>query len=130
MSKTGSETIKKDMFRPIQVQSHLFKLAEHSLINAMKRLGVYSILKTDAYQQGFKPDCSVLTHQVALLKILKDNQQRNGHPGKDICTFVDFSKAYDTVDRTKLEQILLERADKFNANAEQRQALKWIFQFF
>ena len=63
------------------------------------------MLKVGSYQNGFTKGKSTHQNIYKMMEIVKDGRRRVARDS--ILLFVDFSKAFDTVDRRLLMQILV-----------------------
>lgn len=85
-------------YRGITLLSCLAKLFSRILNNRLQRWAEESSVISDA-QYGFKKGCSTID-ALYVLKSIIDFKIANG--SKLFCTFVDFRRAFDTVDRNTL----------------------------
>ena len=103
-NKGNDQALLKDI-RPIIVRSHLAKIAEKALLAKMVSTAPH-LLHTARYQTGFKEGTSTASNAARLLQLV--------HPGKSkwrkkYAALIDLQKAYDTVNREKLWNILFGR---------------------
>lgn len=103
----GTDIITNDEFRPIQIESHLFKVLEKYLHTLLNREGC-KILVTGEYQAGFKPAGSTQKQVVKLMQLMAF--QKDLGEKEQIVAFIDFRKAFDNINRGKLFEILRSRA--------------------
>ena len=75
----------------------------------LEKLRDSDLLKTGDYQTGFKAENTTHMHASTLLKSISDHQQKD-KKNRKIYVFVDLKKAYDSVRRDKLFEILIKRS--------------------
>ena len=91
--------------RPIVVRSHVVKILEKAIIAKVAAVAPH-LLQTRIYQTGFKEGTSTATHVSRLLSQIHPGQ---GKRKRSYAALIDLQKAYDTVNREKLWEILLKR---------------------
>ena len=91
--------------RPIVVRSHLAKILEKAIMAKVAAVAPH-LLQTRIYQTGFKEGTSTATHVSRLFSQIHPGQ---GKTRRSYAALIDFQKAYDTVNREKLWEILLKR---------------------
>jgi hypothetical protein len=123
LTKSNKDIAHVEDTRPIVVLSHITKIIEKAIVNKLKELDS-QLFKVKGYQTGFKEGKSTSLNLTKLLTHINDTRrkrtQRSGY------LFVDLKKAYDSVDRNKLFQILLNRA----TNNEERKIIYLIWDLF
>ena len=92
-----------DEIRPIVVRSHIAKIMEKAILAKIKEEAPH-LLETRMYQTGFKEGKSTAIHASRLL------QEVHGRKKRKFNLLVDLQKAYDSVDREILFEILKKRA--------------------
>ena len=91
--------------RPIVVRSHVAKILEKAIMAKVVAVAPH-LLQTRIYQTGFKEGTSTATHVSRLLSQIHPGQ---GKRRRNYAALIDLQKAYDTVNREKLWEILLKR---------------------
>ena len=92
-----------DEIRPIVVRSHIAKIMEKAILAKIKEEAP-QLLESRMYQTGFKGGKSTAIHASRLL------QEVHGRKKRKFNLLVDLQKAYDSVDREILFNILKKRA--------------------
>jgi DNA polymerase sigma len=92
--------------RPISVQQVVVRVLEKALLKAILKT---DLMSTGSYQTGFKSDNSTQMHVSRVLKSIKEHQQKD-RKNRKIYMFVDLKKAYDSVRRSQLFDIIWKRA--------------------
>ena len=92
-----------DEIRPIVVRSHIAKIMEKAILAKIKEEAP-QLLESRMYQTGFKEGKSTAIHASRLL------QEVHGRKKRKFNLLVDLQKAYDSVDREILFEILKKRA--------------------
>ena len=103
-NKAKDQAELKDI-RPIVVRSHVAKVLEKAIMAKVAALAPH-LLQTRIYLTGFKQDTSTATHISRLLTQIHPGQ---GKKRRNYAALIDLQKAYDTVNREKLWEILLGR---------------------
>ena len=94
--------VRLDDIRPIVVRSHLSKIMEKAILTKINSCCPH-LIKSKVYQTGFKEGKSTAIHASRLLNEVHGNKKRNFY------LLVDLQKAYDSVDREILWEILEKR---------------------
>ncbi len=89
--------------RPIVVRSHIAKIMEKAILAKIKEEAPH-LFASQSYQTGFKEGKSTAIHASRLLQEVHGRKKRNFN------LLVDLQKAYDSVDREILFEILKKRA--------------------
>jgi hypothetical protein len=97
-----SNNVKVEDIRPIVVRSHLSKIVEKALLERIKKHS-WHLLETQYYQTGFKDGQSTAANMSRIL------YEVHGRTKRKFNLLIDLQKAYDTVDREKLFDILYNR---------------------
>jgi len=92
-----------DEIRPIVVRSHIAKIMEKAILAKIKEEAP-QLLESRMYQTGFKEGKSTAIHASRLL------QEVHGRKKRKFNLLIDLQKAYDSVDREILFEILRKRA--------------------
>ena len=92
-----------DEIRPIVVISHIAKIMEKAILAKIKEEAP-QLLESRMYQTGFKEGKSTAIHASRLL------QEVHGRKKRKFNLLIDLQKAYDSVDREILFEILRKRA--------------------
>ena len=92
-----------DEIRPIVVRSHIAKIMEKAILAKIKEEAP-QLLESRMYQTGFKEGKSTAIHASRLM------QEVHGRKKRKFNLVVDLQKAYDSVDREILFEILKKRA--------------------
>ena len=88
-------------YRPVVLLSHVLKLLDKILLNRIRAAVDHTLVYTQsAYRQGRSCIGNILTLQQLLWKSCKS------HNLPLFITFIDFSKAFDSVDRTVLSNVM------------------------
>ena len=91
-----------DDIRPIVVRSHLSKIMEKAILTKINSCCPH-LIKSKVYQTGFKEGKSTAIHASRLLNEVHGNKKTNFN------LLFDLQKAYDSVDREILWEILEKR---------------------
>ena len=92
-----------DEIRPIVVRSHIAKIMEKAILAKIREEAPH-LLASRMYQTGFKEGKSTAIHTSRLL------QEVHGRKKRKLNLLIDLQKAYDSVDREILFDILRKRA--------------------
>ncbi len=92
-----------DEIRPIVVRSHIYKIMEKAILAKIKEEAPH-LVASQIYQTGFKKGKSTAIHASRLLQEVHRRKKRKFN------LLVDLQKAYDSVDREILFEILRKRA--------------------
>ena len=92
-----------DEIRPIVVRSHIAKIMEKAILAKMNEEAL-QLLASQIYQTGLKEGKSTAIHASRLL------QEVHGRKKRKFNLLIDLQKAYDSVDREILFDILRKRA--------------------
>ena len=92
-----------DEIRPIVVRSHIAKIMEKAILAKIKEEAP-QLLESRMYQTGFKEGKSTAIHASRLMQEVHERKKRKFN------LLVDVQKAYDSVDREILFEILKKRA--------------------
>ena len=98
---------KIDDTRLITDRTHLLKILEKAVMFKLQEKNT-DLLKMGSYQNGFTKGKSTHQNIYKMLEIVKDG--RKGIARYSILLSVDFSKAFDKVDRRLLMELLLQRS--------------------
>jgi len=101
----GKEEALLEEIRPIIVRSHISKVMEKAILAKAEHLAPH-LLKTGLYQTGFKEGQSTAIH---VSKLLEQVHPGRGKTARKYAALIDLQKAYDTVNREKLWDILRSR---------------------
>ena len=101
----GSSEVEADDVRFIALRSHLSKIIEKAIL-AKLREGNSKILAVGSYQRGFKEGASTAENVTFALNSLYGNGVTKK---KDYLLLADLSKAFNSVNRVKLFDILRKR---------------------
>jgi len=99
--KSGSPSVISN-YRPISIQSHISKMFEHIVLNAIQST-MNSILAEE--QQGFRPRRSTTTCNLVFNNYVFDSFQQRTQV--DVI-YIDFQKSFDSVNHNVLLHILKE----------------------
>ena len=94
--------VRLDDIRPIVVRSHLSKIMERAILTKIEQCCPH-LISSKKYQTGFKEGKSTAIHASRLLNEVHGNKKRNYN------LLIDLQKAYDSVDREILWQLLDKR---------------------
>ena len=94
--------MKVEDIRPIVFRSHLSKIVEKALLERIRKHS-WHLIETQYYQTGFKDGQSTAAKMSRILHEVHGRRQRKFN------LLIDLQKAYDTVDRDKLFEILYKR---------------------
>ena len=97
--KKGDLTI-TDNYRGISLTQVASKIYNRCLLNRV-RLVIDKVLRPN--QNGFRKGRSTTSHILALRRIV---EELKNHDMEAVLTFIDFSKAFDSIDRGRMFQIL------------------------
>ena len=97
--KSGDLT-KTDNYRGISLSSQVAKTANRMILNRLRPI-LDPLLRNS--QNGFRPERTTVGQILALRRILEGVRERNLSA---VITFIDFQKAFDTIHRGKLMNIL------------------------
>jgi hypothetical protein len=100
---SGRGPVGLDEIRPIVVRSHIAKIMEKAILAKIKEEAP-QLLESRMYQTGFKEGKSTAIHASRLL------QEVHGRKKRKFNLLIDLQKAYDSVDREILFEILRKRA--------------------
>lgn len=107
LSKSSSPETTVDNTRPVMVLSHLTKIIEKCIKNKLEEMGS-KMLETGSYQSGFKQGMSTQKNLATLLNMT--TLSRRKRTMRKIYLSFDLTKAYDSVSRNQLFNILDMRA--------------------
>ena len=107
LSKTGKEVADIDDSRLITVRTHLLKILEKAVMFKLQESNS-DMLKVGSYQSSFTKGKRTSQNIYKMLEIVKDGRMRKAKDS--ILLFVDFSKAFDKVNRRLLQEILQKRS--------------------
>ena len=99
LNKVWPDIPEEDQFRPIVVLSPVFKWLERRFL---PKLSHYLTNQLDRNQTGFVAGMGTHVNILLLTERLRSTKQRAG----ECCIFIDYKSAYNTVNRTRLYQIL------------------------
>jgi hypothetical protein len=102
LNKVWPDIPKADQFRPIVIESSLYKFVELRFYHKLKR---YLVNRLDRNQTGFVPGMGTSVNIQLLIEQLKEAKKKD----KKCCLFIDYKSAYNTINKDKLYQILEER---------------------
>ena len=100
---SGRGPVGLDEIRPIVVRSHIAKIMEKAILAKIREEAPH-LLASQSYLTGFKEGRSAAIHASRLL------QEVHGRKKRKFNLLVDLQKAYDSVDRKILFEILKKRA--------------------
>ena len=101
----GKDQAELKDIRPIVVRSHVAKIMEKAILAKVEGRAPH-LLQTRIYQTGFKEGTSTATHVARLLTQIHPGQ---GRRRRQYAALIDLQKAYDTVRRDKLWEVLTAR---------------------
>ena len=115
LPKPGKDTTLLDSYRPVSLTSIVSKLAELVVLRRIKRYLDPTLSDT---QSGFRQGRSTSDQVAKLLDYVNQSFNKRSHSASIKCVgshkttavFIDLSKAFDTVDHSKLMYALKERA--------------------
>lgn len=98
----GESRVQDDDIRFIALRSHLSKILEKAIIAKLK-LTKSDLLAVQSYQRGFKEGASTMENIAIALNAL---HAKNGTKKKKFLLFADLTKAFNSINRGKLFEIL------------------------
>ena len=107
LSKTGRPDVEVGNTRPICVTSHILKVMEKAILAKSEEMES-KLLASKDWQRGFKKGASCHTNLAEVLDLIHHRKQKRSKQNSYLA--IDLTKAYDKVDRSKLFEILDERA--------------------
>jgi Reverse transcriptase (RNA-dependent DNA polymerase) len=98
----GKDQATLNDIRPIVVRSHLAKILEKAVLSKVTHMAP-ELINTKRYQTGFKEGQSTAANVIKLIQQLHPGR---GKKPRQYAALIDLQKAYDTVDRTLLWNML------------------------
>ena len=106
-SKTSSPEVTIDSIRGIMANNHLTSIFENTILNKVKSSGS-KLLDVPDYQSGFQSECSTQKNLSFVIHNILDNSRTPSR--REILILFDFIKAFDSIKRSVLWEILRNKA--------------------